>query len=96
MTKPRMCNEATRAFAKKMRARDWNRMLSAGLFSERGFEDLQRMIERHGRATLDDAVRGFLACSKTDRQIARGYVRSWRYFTKHCEQIAMEKAQCAE
>jgi hypothetical protein len=86
------CTDATRTFAEQVKTRDWNRVLSAGLFGEKGLETLQGMIERHGRQTLGEAVRGFLARSKTDRVICRGHVRSWKYFAKHCEQIAMEKA----
>jgi hypothetical protein len=90
------CTDATKTFAEKVRARDWNRVLAPWLFSERGLADLKSIIERHGRDTMDEAVRGFLSRSKTDRNIARGYVRSWKYFTPLCEQTTMEDSKCAE
>jgi hypothetical protein len=35
------CTDATRTFAEKMKARDWNRVLAPALFGERGLEALR-------------------------------------------------------
>jgi len=91
------CSDATRTFVEKMRARDWNAVLASGLFSERGFEELQDMIAKHGREALDQAVRGFIARSKTDRVIRRGHVRSWHFFGPYInEQAKKDTARCVE
>jgi hypothetical protein len=43
------CTDATKTFAEKVRARDWNRVLSAGLFGEKGLADLQELLDKFGR-----------------------------------------------
>jgi len=44
--------DTTKAFAEQARARDWNRTLAPGLFTEKGLADLRSLIEIHAAAVV--------------------------------------------
>ncbi len=74
------CTNTAKAFAEQAKRRDWNAVLAAPLFGERGLEALQALLDAHGLDAVDLAVRDLLAKSKADRAIPRNYVKSWAYF----------------